>query len=128
MQLEINKTKSEVHHELVEFINENAEDFSKWLWIEVPKLLNASGESKSSPKENLLEAEDSKPKVKSAVVIKRKSTAEDLQNSRQQIWNNSINLMRKAIGDTQKRATIQNTRNVNKNGISSFIIKNKDGK
>jgi hypothetical protein len=33
-----NKSKAEVQQELVEFISENSEDFTNWLWQEVPKV------------------------------------------------------------------------------------------
>lgn len=97
-----NKTKEEVNQELVEFINENADDFSHWLWNEVPKVLATNQEIKTETENKEQKAVNDKPKLKSAVFVKRIPTEKDLKDNRQRIWNNSINLMRKAIKDTQK--------------------------
>jgi len=114
-----NKPKSEVQQDLVEFISDNAPDFTNWLWQEAPKICTKP-EPQPSVMQEFQEEEKPKvqPKVKSAVVVKKNIK----QNQK------SENLIKKAIGDAHKSATQEHNTSKAKEKGSSYVTTNKDGR
>ena len=122
-----NKSKGEVQQELEEFISENAEDFTKWLWNEVPKIWTPPVPEQSVMQDFIDDKKESKPKVKSAVVVKGAPTTKSNQQNRSKKSDNSINLVKKAIGDTQKGA-VTSAQNTGKKESTLLVKKNEDGR
>lgn len=109
-----NRTKEEVQQDLDEFISENAPDFVNWLWEEAPKVCKQPETKKEA---------ESKPKAKPTQP--KKSSGESKTKSK----DNSANLMKKAIDDTQKKGNKQGNKQKNKGKeSSSYVQKDKDGR
>jgi hypothetical protein len=74
------------------------------------------------------EKNEAKPKVKSAVVMKTGAATKSTPQNKAKKADNSINLVKKAIGDTKKEAAANNSKNANKKDSSLFVKKNEDGR
>lgn len=104
-----NTAKDAVKQELVEFIQENSEDFTNWLWSEVPKIWKPAVPKPAANKPKPAEAKVSKP-----------------QEKKKDNRGNPSNLIKKALDDTKKEANKESHKEP-KNS-SSYVKTNKDGR
>lgn len=123
-----NKSRGEVQQELDEFISDNSEDFTNWLWEEVPKVWIPPEPEQSVMQDFIDEKKEPKPKVKSAVVVKSSPAAKSNPQNKTKKADNSINLVKKAIGDTKKEAAANISKSTNKKDSNLFVKKNEDGR
>lgn len=130
-----NGVKEEVKNDLVEFIQENAQDFTEWLWQEAPKIC-------SPPKKEVKEVEKPKTKVivsntnrdfgelgaNSISSFNKSQPQTSDKNKKQPQSHNSANLMKKAIDDTKKPPKEENKKNDKGKEASSYVKTDKDGR